>query len=62
MIEAGKLGPVLWQLPGNFQRDDARLQGWLAALPDGLHTIEFRHASWFAAPGDGGADALTGWR
>ncbi len=50
MIEAGKLGPVLWQLPGNFQRDDARLEGWLEALPDGLHTIEFRHESWFAAP------------
>jgi uncharacterized protein YecE (DUF72 family) len=50
MIEAGKLGPVLWQLPANFHRDDARLDGWLAALPDGLHTIEFRHESWFAAP------------
>ena len=50
LIEAGKLGPVLWQLPGNFPRDDARLEGWLQALPDGLHTIEFRHPSWFAEP------------
>jgi uncharacterized protein YecE (DUF72 family) len=50
MREAGKLGPVLWQLPANFQRDDARLDGWLQALPDGLHTIEFRHESWFAEP------------
>ena len=50
MVEAGKLGPVLWQLPGNFHRDDARLEGWLQALPAGLHTIEFRHQSWFAAP------------
>jgi uncharacterized protein YecE (DUF72 family) len=50
MMEAGKLGPVLWQLPANFHRDDARLEGWLAALPDGLHTIEFRHESWFAVP------------
>ena len=41
---------MLWQLPENFHRDDARLDGWLAALPPGLHTIEFRHASWFAAP------------
>ncbi len=49
-IEAGRLGPVLWQLPGNFHRDDARLHDWLEALPDGLHTIEFRHASWFAPP------------
>jgi uncharacterized protein YecE (DUF72 family) len=50
LIEAGRLGPVLWQLPGNFQRDDQRLHDWLEALPDGLHTIEFRHESWFAPP------------
>jgi uncharacterized protein YecE (DUF72 family) len=50
MIEAGKLGPVLWQLPANFRRDDDRLEGWLQALPDGMHTIEFRHESWFAEP------------
>lgn len=47
MIEAGRLGPVLWQLPENFHRDDARLAGWLEMLPAGMHTIEFRHASWF---------------
>jgi uncharacterized protein YecE (DUF72 family) len=50
LIEAGKLGPVLWQLPGNFPRDDERLRRWLDALPDGRHTIEFRHQSWFCAP------------
>ena len=50
LIEAGKLGPVLWQLPGNFPRDDERLRRWLDALPDGRHTIEFRHESWFRAP------------
>ena len=50
LVEAGRLGPVLWQLPGNFVRDDERLHGWLEALPDGLHTIEFRHPSWFAPP------------
>jgi uncharacterized protein YecE (DUF72 family) len=50
MIEAGRLGPVLWQLPETFHRDDARLHGWLDALPEGMHTIEFRHPSWFAAP------------
>jgi len=49
MIGAGRLGPVLWQLPENFHRDDERLQGWLSVLPDGMHTIEFRHQSWFAA-------------
>jgi uncharacterized protein YecE (DUF72 family) len=50
MIAAGKLGPVLWQLPESFHRDDERLQRWLAALPEGLHTIEFRHESWFCEP------------
>ena len=50
LVQAGRLGPVLWQLPGNFHRDDARLHDWLAALPNGRHTIEFRHPSWFAAP------------
>jgi uncharacterized protein YecE (DUF72 family) len=50
LIEAGRLGPMLWQLPENFHRDDERLSEWLAVLPDGLHTIEFRHPSWFAKP------------
>lgn len=50
LVQAGRLGPVLWQLPANFHRDDERLEGWLAALPPGRHTIEFRHASWFADP------------
>lgn len=51
MIEAGRIGPVLWQLPENFHRDDERLARWLAALnstPSTLHVIEFRHESWFA--------------
>jgi uncharacterized protein YecE (DUF72 family) len=48
LVEGGRLGPVLWQLPENFHRDDARLHGWLADLPAGRHTIEFRHPSWFA--------------
>jgi len=47
LIDAGRLGPVLWQLPENFHRDDARLEGLLDELPPGRHTIEFRHASWF---------------
>ena len=42
-----KMGPVLWQLPENFHRDDDRLRDALAALPPGRHTFEFRHASWF---------------
>jgi uncharacterized protein YecE (DUF72 family) len=49
--EAGKLGPVLWQLPENFHRDEAALAGVLELLPEGAaHCFEFRHPSWFAAP------------
>ncbi len=47
LIEAGRLGPVLWQLPENFHRNDARLAELLEQLPPGRHTIEFRHPSWF---------------
>jgi uncharacterized protein YecE (DUF72 family) len=47
LIEAGKLGPVLWQLPANFHRDDERLARALESLPEGRHCFEFRHESWF---------------
>jgi uncharacterized protein YecE (DUF72 family) len=47
LIAAGKLGPVLWQLPGTFQRDDERLASALERLPAGRHCLEFRHPSWF---------------
>ena len=43
-----KMGPMLWQLPGNFRRDDARLAFALEHLPAGRHAFEFRHESWFA--------------
>jgi uncharacterized protein YecE (DUF72 family) len=43
-----KLGPVLWQLPPTFKRDDERLASALAALPAGRHCFEFRHPSWYA--------------
>jgi uncharacterized protein YecE (DUF72 family) len=45
--EARRLGPILWQLPETFHRDDERLRSWLDGLPDGAHTVEFRHPSWF---------------
>ncbi len=48
--EAGKLGPVLWQLPANFHRDDDVLAAALSKLPPRRHCFEFRHRSWFAAP------------
>jgi uncharacterized protein YecE (DUF72 family) len=47
LIEAGKLGPVLWQLAPSFRREDERLASALAELPAGHHAFEFRHESWF---------------
>jgi uncharacterized protein YecE (DUF72 family) len=47
LVGTPKLGPVLWQLPENFHRDDDRLAAALGVLPDGRHTFEFRHPSWF---------------
>jgi uncharacterized protein YecE (DUF72 family) len=47
LTETPKLGPVLWQLPANFHRDEERLQQALAALPAGRHAFELRHESWF---------------
>jgi uncharacterized protein YecE (DUF72 family) len=48
LAEAGKLGPIVWQLPANFHRDDDRLAAALERLPAGRHCFEFRHQSWFA--------------
>jgi uncharacterized protein YecE (DUF72 family) len=50
LVRSPKLGPVLWQLPANFRRDDERLGAALEALPQGRHCFEFRHASWFVEP------------
>jgi uncharacterized protein YecE (DUF72 family) len=47
LVTAGKLGPVLWQLPGNFKCDLERLAAALEQLPDGRHCFEFRHPGWF---------------
>lgn len=42
-----KLGAVLFQLPPNLRCDRARLESFLALLPDGLPAaFEFRHPSW----------------
>lgn len=49
LADARKLGPLLWQLPATFHRDDDRLAAVLAEVPGGLrHGFEFRHPSWFA--------------
>src|SRR5215467_7062981 len=50
-----QLGPVLYQLPGNFTIDLDRLDAFLDALPrlsGGTrirHVVEFRHPSWYVA-------------
>jgi len=45
--EAAKLGPLLWQLPASFHRDDERLAGAVDELGSGRHAFEFRHPSWY---------------
>jgi uncharacterized protein YecE (DUF72 family) len=47
LVDSGKLGPIVWQFPANFHRDDERLAGALDGLPAGRHCFEFRHESWF---------------
>ena len=47
LVEAGKLGPVVWQLPANFRADQELLRAVLPLLPHGRHCFEFRHESWF---------------
>jgi uncharacterized protein YecE (DUF72 family) len=48
-----QLGPVLYQLPGNFTIDLLRLERFLLELPQKSsgrrirHVLEFRHPSWY---------------
>jgi uncharacterized protein YecE (DUF72 family) len=49
LAAAGKLGPVLFQLPPNLKADGAVLKDFLAVLPRTVPAaFEFRHASWFS--------------
>lgn len=48
LVAGPKFGPVLWQFPATFRRNDERLAEALQVLPRGRHAFEFRHASWFA--------------
>ena len=48
LARAGKLGPVLFQLPPNLKFDGALLKDFLFVLPRALRSaFEFRHESWF---------------
>lgn len=43
-----KFGPVLFQLPPNFKKDNLVLGDFLNGLPQGMRAaFEFRHESWF---------------
>jgi len=46
--DAGRLGPILFQLPPAFKQDVERLARFVGLLPRGLRAaFEFRNASWF---------------
>jgi uncharacterized protein YecE (DUF72 family) len=48
LASAGKLGPVLFQLPPNLKSDAALLEDFLSAIPRRVPVaFEFRHESWF---------------
>jgi len=48
LARAGKLGPVLFQLPPNMKADPKLLEDFMAAIPKVIQTaFEFRHESWF---------------
>jgi uncharacterized protein YecE (DUF72 family) len=48
LTAAGRLGPILFQLPPSFLADAERLGNFVRLLPRGLKVaFEFRNASWF---------------
>ena len=48
LAQAGRLGPVLFQLPPTLKADVPLLNGFLEQVPRSLRAaFEFRHATWF---------------
>jgi uncharacterized protein YecE (DUF72 family) len=46
--DAGRLGPILFQLPPTLKQDLTRLRAFVGLLPRGMRAaFEFRNASWF---------------
>lgn len=46
-----RLGPILFQLPPTFPRNDDRLERFLAGLPSNISpAFEFRHPTWYETP------------
>jgi len=49
LAAAGKIGPVLFQLPPNMKADIELMKTFLASVPRGVRAaFEFRNQSWFA--------------
>lgn len=47
IVLAGRLGPLLFQLPPNLKKDVALLRDFLALVPGSVRAaLEFRHPSW----------------
>src|SRR3954465_14056541 len=51
LVGTPKLGPIVWQLPPNFQRDDDRLQNAPPAPPAGRHPFAVPPQTWFTRDG-----------
>ena len=62
LIEARRLGPILWQLPENFHRDDERLEGWLAAAARGHAHDRVPSRELVRRPRDGAPAGRGAWR
>ncbi len=60
--EAGKLGPVLWQLPENFERDDALLERTLNVLPRLHYGSRGRAGNYSSAELDRLRRRIAAWR
>jgi uncharacterized protein YecE (DUF72 family) len=49
MREAGRLGPILFQVPPNLKSDTGLLESFVQLLPQAYKcAFEFRHESWFS--------------
>src|SRR5947209_3204452 len=48
LAQAGKIGPILFQLPPNLKADAKLLEDFLATVPRGIKVaFEFRNETWF---------------
>ena len=62
LADAAKLGPLLWQLPPTFQRDDERLAAALSDLPPVCDTRSSSATRAGSPIGCGSCSGSTTWR